>query len=76
VLSETFHYEEVSLFCYQTVVITENIQKVYRVWEHYYKEDDIKQILSDHGYEIVKIETGLISKNDFTSNEVMFVVCK
>lgn len=76
VLSETFHYKEASLFCYQYVVITENIQKVYRVWEHYYRENEIKQILSDHGYEIVKIETGMIPKNDFASNEVMFVVCK
>jgi len=75
-LSETFHYKESSLFCYQYVVITESTQNVYRVWERYYSKNEIRQLLNDHGYEIVKIETGLIPENDFTSNEVMFVVCE
>ncbi|MFZ5966935.1 MAG: class I SAM-dependent methyltransferase [Bacillota bacterium] len=76
VLSETLHYKESSLFCYQYVVITQNTQKLYRVWEHYYRENEIIQLLYNHGYEKVKIEMGLISKNDFTSNNVMFVVCE
>lgn len=75
VLSETFHYKEWGLFCYQYIVVTENSQKIYRVWEHYYREDEIRQVLSNNGYEIVKIERGLIPKNDFASNEVMFLVC-
>ncbi|OPX87684.1 MAG: Cypemycin methyltransferase [Pelotomaculum sp. PtaB.Bin104] len=76
VLSETFHYKEASLFCYQYIVITKNAQKVYRVWEHYYSEDEIKQLLFDRGYKGVRIETGLIPENDFTSNEVMFIICE
>lgn len=75
VLSETFSYSGEKVFCYQYLVITDTGRKLYRVWEHYYTEKEIIGLLSGLGYETIRIEKDLIAESDFTSNEVMFVVC-
>jgi hypothetical protein len=76
VLEEIFHFPEEQTFCRQYVIFTDAGQKLYRTWDHYYSPAQLRTILSSSGFKKIKVKMGLIPKNKFTSNKVMFVISR
>lgn len=75
-LSETFHYNEEKVFLYQHQIITKENTKLFRVWEKYYSENEIKTVVKNIGFTSVDIYKNIIPSSDFTSSDVMFIVAK
>ncbi|WP_291590062.1 class I SAM-dependent methyltransferase [Bacteroides sp.] len=73
-LSQTFHYPENKAFAYQYNLLTDNESKHFIVWDRYYAEKEITDILKDTGFRQVSIHKNILSDNNFTSNNEMFIV--
>ncbi len=73
-LSQTFHYPESKVFAYQYNLLTGDGDKRFIVWDRYYAENEITDILRDIGFRQVSIHKNILSDNNFTSNNEMFVV--
>lgn len=73
-LSQTFHYPENDVFVYQYNLILEGTTKQFIIWERYYAEKEITDILKRAGFSKVFICGDLFSENDFTSNSELFIV--
>lgn len=48
--------------------------KEYITWDSYYNEDEIRKVLLANGFGIKSVQLGLVEENDFTSNDVMFII--
>lgn len=73
-LEESKHFEEQEVWGIRTIVIDEKKEsKEYIMWDQYYSEDKIKKILKENGFLVEEVNTKLVKKNDFTSNDVLFV---
>jgi len=57
------------------VIIEEGIPafKEYITWDLYYDEETLRRILNRHGFVVDEIKRDLISPNEFTSDDVLFV---
>lgn len=73
-LKQTFHYPESHVFADQYNLMQNGNCKHFIMWERYYSEDEIKVILDEIGFTNVEIYENIISGNNFTSNNEMFVV--
>ena len=76
ILSQTFHYPENKAFAYQYNLLTKDDSKHFIVWDRYYSENEIKEVLLNIGFKDVTIHTGVLDGNNFTSGSEMFVVAK
>lgn len=74
-LSESVHFADSKSWGHRTIVIDciSGEEKEFITWDQYYSEKEIETLLYDRGFSVEKIETHLVLKNDFTSNEVLFV---
>jgi len=72
VLEETVHYPQNNAWGSRSIVIADDT-KEYITWDTYYSRDQIAALLKDNGFKLEEINEDLIEKNDFTSNEVMFI---
>lgn len=75
-LSQTFHYPENNAFAYQYNLLTKKEAKHFIVWDRYYSEEEISQVLQDTGFRKVSIHKNILDDNNFTSNSEMFVVAE
>lgn len=75
-LSETFHYPENKAFAYQYNLLTTDSEKHFIVWDRYYSEKEIAELLIKIGFKEVAIHHNILGSNNFTSNSEMFVVAK
>lgn len=75
-LSQTFHYPEEKCFACQYNLLTDNETKHIIVWDRYYGEGEICELLGKIGFKDIKISTGVLGDNDFTSSNEMFVVAE
>lgn len=73
-LSQTFHYPESKAFAYQYNLLTGNGNKHFIVWDRYYADNEIIDVLKDVGFRQVSVYKNILPDNDFTSNSEMFVV--
>jgi len=73
-ISETFHYPDNKAFGYQYNLISEEGNKHFIVWDRYYSKNEIIGLLGSKGYKNIVINESLLSSNNFTSNNQMFVV--
>ncbi|HYE10778.1 MAG TPA: class I SAM-dependent methyltransferase [Patescibacteria group bacterium] len=76
-LEEVKHFSVQKTWGFRTIVIEEGKGPMeYITWDHYYTEDEIKNVLNNSGFHVLSINNELIAKNDFTSNNVMFIESK
>lgn len=75
-LSQTFHYPKNKVFAYQHNLICGNSVKHFIIWERYYSEKEIVDLLKSTGFRTISIHKDLLGKNDFTSNSEMFIVAE
>ncbi len=75
ILSESVHFKDNNCWGSRTIIIDKKSGKEneFITWDQYYTESEITEKLSNNGFKVEKIEKTLIQKNEFTSNEVMFV---
>lgn len=78
-----FLLEEVKHFAMEKLWGTRNIiieagkmPREYITWDRYYTEDEINRLLTENRFDIIAINDQLVAKNDFTSNDVMFIKAK
>ncbi|PXV66766.1 RimJ/RimL family protein N-acetyltransferase [Dysgonomonas alginatilytica] len=75
-LSQTFHYTESNAFAYQYNLIQgEDIQH-FIIWDRYYTQDEITNVLRQVGFKNMCVKHKLLGNNDFTSNNEMFVIAE
>lgn len=75
-LKQVFHYPENHTFAYQYNVLTEKESNHFIVWERYYTEKDIAETLERAGFKEIEFRCGLLKGNNFTSDNVTFVVAE
>lgn len=73
-LSQTFHYPQANCFAYQYNLLTDGQTKHFIVWDRYYCEKEIHDLLKKIGFSEVQILKNVLSDNNFTSGSEMFVV--
>lgn len=72
-LSQTFHYPENKAFAYQYNLLEKEKHRHFIVWDRYYTEEEIKKIVERKGFVGVKVSHGILSGNNFTSGNEMFI---
>lgn len=75
-LTQHFHYPEEQAYATQYNLLTKDENKHFIVWDRYYNENEIKDILTRVGFSEVIIERNLLTGNNFTSNNQMFIIAK
>ena len=75
-LSQTFHYPKNKVFAYQHNLVLEGTIKHFIIWERYYSENEITDILEKVGFRKVSIYKDLLGKNNFTSSSEIFIVAE
>lgn len=73
-LNQTFHYSENRCFAYQYNLLTDNETKHFILWDRYYKEEEVYDLLKRMGFREVRISKRLLGDNNFTSGSEMFIV--
>lgn len=74
VLEEARHFPEARAWGTRTIVIEEDgTEREYITWDTYYAPGDIEALLDANGFSVEGTMTGLVSKNDFASDDVLFV---
>ncbi len=73
-LEESKHFKDLEIWGSRTIVIEEKKKvKEYIMWDQYYSEDKIKNLLKDNGFLVEEVNDKLVKKNKFASNNVLFV---
>lgn len=75
-LSQTFHYPIEKAFAYQYNLLTQNDSKHFIVWDRYYTQEEITEVVKRAGFSEVTIHTDILDDNNFTSSSEMFIVAK
>lgn len=75
-LSQSFHYPGNKAFAYQYNLLTEKDSKHFIVWDRYYSENEIANVLKKAGFRNVTIYNNILDGNNFTSDSEMFVVAE
>lgn len=75
-LSQTFHYPEKNAFAYQYNLIQGESVKHFIIWDRYYTQDEITNVLRHVGFKNMRVKHKLLESNDFTSNNEMFVIAE
>ncbi len=75
-LKQTFHYPQQKAYADQYNLITEEEVKHFVLWERYYSEQEIKEILLNIGFQKIHITKNLLTRNNFTSSHEMFIVAE
>ncbi len=73
-LQQTFHYPAERVYAYQYNLIQQGRTKHFIVWEQYYTEEAITEVLRNAGFRQVTIRRDILEGNNFTSNAEMFIV--
>lgn len=75
-LSQTFHYPRNKVFAYQHNLVLEGTIKHFIIWERYYSEKEITDLLEKVGFRKITIYRDLLGKNNFTSSSEIFIVAE
>ena len=74
VLEETRHFPEARAWGTRTIVLEEGgSEREYITWDSYYAPEDIEALLSRNGFALEAAKKGLVARNDFASDDVLFV---
>lgn len=73
-LEESAHFPEARAWGTRTIVVeTGRPPREYISWDQYYDEEGIERLLGEEGFIVEAVERGLVGKNSFTSEDVLFV---
>jgi SAM-dependent methyltransferase len=73
-IEESKHFKEQQVWGSRTIVIDEKKNaKEYIMWDTYYSEEKLAENLIENGFKVEEVNRNLVKKNDFTSNDVLFV---
>lgn len=75
-LSQTFHYPKEKAFAYQYNLLTRNDNKHFIVWDRYYNQQEITEVVKRAGFSKVTLYTDILGDNNFTSSSEMFIVAQ
>ncbi|MDL2312459.1 class I SAM-dependent methyltransferase [Bacteroidales bacterium OttesenSCG-928-B11] len=77
-LEEIKHFKESNLIASRYFVINQESKdiKEYIMWDKYYDDESIIKLMNENGFHVKTIERDLINNDNFTSNDVMFVVAQ
>lgn len=75
-LSQTFHYPENRAYSYQYNLLQGKDTKHFTIWDRYYTQNEIINVLEAVGFKNVTIQNKLLSTNDFTSSNEMFIIAE
>jgi SAM-dependent methyltransferase len=75
-LEEVLHFPEENTWGHRSIVITKGKTKEYITWDTYYSQEQIIELLKNNGFKVEEIKDDIVEKNDFTSDEVMFIKAK
>lgn len=75
-LSQTFHYPAHRAFAYQYNLLAREGNKHFIIWDRYYSEEEITDVLKKKGFSHVSVYTGITGENSFTSSREMYVVAR
>lgn len=77
-LEEVKHFPEANAIGNRYILINQNNQEIkeYIMWDQYYDENTISRLLEENGFSLISIDHSLTGSNNFTSEDVMFVVAK
>lgn len=73
-LNQIFHYPANRCFAYQYNLLTDSGTKHFILWDRYYTEDEVKDLLMRKGFKNIRINKSMLGKNNFTSGSEMFIV--
>ncbi|UNC91923.1 class I SAM-dependent methyltransferase [Candidatus Contubernalis alkaliaceticus] len=73
-LEEVRHFPDQKAWGTRNVVMEEGKEaREFIIWDHYFTEAEIKELLLSYGLGVASFNTRLVSNNTFTSSQVMFV---
>lgn len=75
-LSQTFHFPEGKCFACQYNLLTDGETKHFVVWDRYYGEKEICELLREIGFREVRVSTDVLGDNNFTSSNEMFIIAE
>jgi SAM-dependent methyltransferase len=73
VLRECKYFDDAKAWGTRNVIIEKNKVREFITWDTMYTKDRLCALLEKHGYAVENIETNLVTKSNFTSNDVLFI---
>lgn len=74
VLSESVHFESEAVWGQKYIILPDGgTPKTYVLWDHYFTEAKIADLIGGFGWRIEEINLDLVKKNEFTSEDVLFI---
>ncbi len=72
-LSESYLYENEKVVLYQHIIIEEENTKIYRFWNHFFSNTDLKEILEKYDFNDIAYHQNIIPSGDgYESDDVTF----
>jgi len=72
-LSESFLYKEEKVILYQHIVVGETNSKVYRFWNHFFSDSDLRETLIEFDFKDIAFHQNVIPSGDgYESGDVTF----
>jgi SAM-dependent methyltransferase len=76
ILYECKYFKDANAWGTRNVILEGNKIKEFITWDTMYTAESITKLLVDNGFKVEEIKTDIVQKNDFTSNDVIFVKVK
>lgn len=76
-LEERVHFPAERAWGRRSVVLEPGSpEKEFITWDYYFGADQLETLLAEQGFELLKIKTGLVAPNDFSSGDVLFALAR
>lgn len=75
-LEDGYRDKEANAWGTRDIILEAGKTKEFITWDTMYSEESITALLRDNGFTVEEIKTDLVRKNEFTSDDVMFVKAK
>lgn len=73
-LEESVHFPDDHAWGRRSIVLAPGQEvREFITWDFYFSREALRTLLAQHGFVVEKIRTGLVARNAFTSNNVLFV---
>jgi SAM-dependent methyltransferase len=72
-LEEVKHFSKQKAWGTRTVIIENKETIEYITWDNYYTINMITKFLKENNFQVISFKDNLIAKNEFTSNDVLFI---
>ncbi len=76
ILHESKYFQEANAWGTRDIILEAGKTKEFITWDTMYSEESITALLRANGFTVEEIKTDLVRKNEFTSDDVLFVKAK